>query len=296
MHWTYDPQVEGDLEQGDILRPDAELRRVLETVHPHFSAAKYLAFIVTTQSCDLVRRRGRATAKYVGIATVRSLESVWLNLLSTVARTHLGGAFFAAKDKTRANELFKRIVDQNEQALGLFYLHPSGDTCIGDPSVAFLRVTVSLRAEHYETLVAARSARLRPDFRAKFGWLLGNLYARAATRDWGDDTVDRATLDELRATFVDGAGTVSAPRWVDDDRAKAALKKHLDFGRDPATVEADLASLEVKDRQKLIVDRVMGMVAPVSHLSDPAKTQLRERLLADRELRTLLAPLGPLDE
>lgn len=296
MHWTYDPPGIGDLEQGDILRPDEPLRRVLEEVHPHFNAGKYLAFIVTTQSCDLVRARGKGGARYIGIATIRSLATVWLKLAAAVVQEPLGAGYFAERDRSRVGDLFKRIVDQNEQALGLFYLHPDGDTCIGDPSVAFLRVTVSLRAEHYDTLVAARSARLRPDFRAKFGWLLGNLYSRAATRDWADQQADQATLKELRTRLVDGDGSGLAPRWIEDDRAKAARKKRVDFSRDVAEVDAELAGLEYKRRIDLVVERVMGKLGGASKLKPSELESLKRRLLGDRELQSLLAPLGSLGE
>ena len=233
MHWTYDPLVDGDLEQGDILTPDDRLRGVLDEVHRHFNGDKYLAFMVTTQSCDLVRRRGYAGARYISIATVRSLKSVWLKLLSAVAQAPLGGSYFNVKDKQRAELLFKRIIDQNEQALGLFYLHPDVDASIGEPAVAFLRVTISLRAEHYDALVAARSARLRSDFRAKFGWLLGNLYARAATRDWGDEATDRDACEDLRQRLIEGRDAAFAPHWHASFTQCSPVSQHTSPHRGP---------------------------------------------------------------
>ena len=62
-----------DLEQGDLLQPDDGLRAAIEDVHPHFVDPKYTAFIVLTQTCDLVRRveRGRVCkAPYVNLAVV----------------------------------------------------------------------------------------------------------------------------------------------------------------------------------------------------------------------------------
>ena len=58
LHWTYctfDPS--SDLQQGDILSRTDELLAVLKNVHSYFCDERYLAFIVVTQSCDLVRRK-----------------------------------------------------------------------------------------------------------------------------------------------------------------------------------------------------------------------------------------------
>ena len=186
-HWTYAslPKGEDDLAQGDILQPSEELRALFHDVHKHFDDDKYLAFIVASQTCDLARRKGEPEpkAKYIALATVRSLSSVAPGLFESIGKAITPGVF-AASAKPRALELLKRIFNQNEQALGLFYLHPDTAVGIGEPAVAFLRVTVSVRAQHYPTLTQARSGRFKEEFRAKLGWLLGNLYARPATPDW----------------------------------------------------------------------------------------------------------------
>ena len=58
-HWTYEAiPPEADLAQGDILEPTSALREVLREIHPYFLNPKYVAFLVLSQSCDLVRRSG----------------------------------------------------------------------------------------------------------------------------------------------------------------------------------------------------------------------------------------------
>src|SRR5205807_2422402 len=42
------------------------------------------------------------------------------------------------------NELLERIINQNEQTLGLFYLEPDGDLKLAVGAVALLRVTIVL--------------------------------------------------------------------------------------------------------------------------------------------------------
>ena len=67
---------------------------------------------------------------------------------------------FRMNKKGKARELLERLLDQNEQALGLFYLHSDSDLGIGDPSVAYLRITVALKTDHYPILQGARKGRL----------------------------------------------------------------------------------------------------------------------------------------
>src|SRR5688572_19066865 len=114
LHWTYQPCPPPDagLEQGDILQPTEELRRIFTTVHPHFAHEKYLAFLVTTQSCDLVRRGGVSTAAYVNVAAVRPISKVIQKLLSNVSKPVARGAFRQSA-RASARQLFERLLNQN---------------------------------------------------------------------------------------------------------------------------------------------------------------------------------------
>ena len=56
-HWTYENRkdVVGDLVQGDILSA-LELRSSFGDNNLFFQNAEHIAFVVITQTCDLVRR------------------------------------------------------------------------------------------------------------------------------------------------------------------------------------------------------------------------------------------------
>jgi hypothetical protein len=218
VHWTYsERKPDSDLEQGDFLVPSDKLRGVLNNVHPHFCANKYLGFAVTTQSCDLVRRGEKPPrARYINIATVRSLQEVTPRLLESVSRPVARG-IFRKSERGAARDFLHRLFNQNEQALGLFYLHPDADIGLGDPSVVFLRVVIALRAEHYDTLVEARKGGLAPEFQAKFGWLVGNLYSRAATPDWADQQGGNAELNQLIKSHLMEHIPGCGPIWVEDE-------------------------------------------------------------------------------
>lgn len=226
LHWTYEDiePTHKDLKQGDILYPTEELREVLTHIHPHFSAPKYLAFLVSTQCCDLVRRDGHSCkAGHISLAVIRDLETVIEKFLDRVCEGVSAGIYLQ-KSKGQGKELVNRILNQNEQAIGLFYLHPDETCGIAEEAVALLRVTVSLRAEeHYGILEEARRGRLRPEFRNKLGWLVGNLYSRVGTPDWADQENGDRELDELIRKFIDSPQYA----WVEESWVRAAQAKDI---------------------------------------------------------------------
>jgi hypothetical protein len=80
LHFTYASNLcKTDLMQGDVLERTPAIDQLLKVVHPHFHGhQKNLFFIVLTQSCDLVQRKGGSGCKspYITIAPVRSIDSV----------------------------------------------------------------------------------------------------------------------------------------------------------------------------------------------------------------------------
>lgn len=292
MHWTYVPAPpDSDLEQGDVLAPTEELRTILGTVHPHFCDQKYLAFTVATQSCDLVRRGSGAGARYVSIAVVRSLKEVLPRLLESVIDPVAPG-LFRESARAPARDFLKRLFDQNEHNLGLFYFHHDAEVQLGEPAVAFLRIKVALRAEHYGALVRARRGRLDSEFRAKFGWLLGNLYARAASPDWADSDGGKkklnALIDENVVERIAGAG----PQWIDDELVQAGRAAGVKFAdRAHADVRAELEKHRPRPRIEQVVDVAVTEAKRWFTPSDQVAQALRVKLESVRD-ESLAASTG----
>ncbi|MGO8998266.1 MAG: hypothetical protein ACLQVI_33515 [Polyangiaceae bacterium] len=270
-HWTYaeDVRPEDDLSQGDYLAPTDKLREVLKQVHPHFCNEKYVGFVITTQTCDLARRGGgECTARYISIASVRTLYTVLPRLVASLEGAIVKDNVFRQSKKSKASELLDRVVDQNEQSLGLFYFHEDSELGIGDPCVAYLRVTVALKADHYAVLVAARRGRLKPDFQAKFGWLVGNLYARPATTDWAEqpngDAAKREVINRLLRS--------ESIQWVEDKALEMLADEKADY---KSLSAADLVNEVRKKKPKRLLDEVVDVVAEVA--SRHAATMLEAR-------------------
>ncbi|HKU14399.1 MAG TPA: hypothetical protein VJQ52_08380 [Steroidobacteraceae bacterium] len=289
MHWTYEEFLpESDLEQGDILACTPAVRDILADVHPHFCAPKYLGFTVATQSCDLVRRP-ELKARYITIATIRSLRDVLPDLLALINKP-VARNIFQASGWNEAQRFLARLFDQNEQAQGLFYLHPDGAVGLGEPCVSFLRVTVTLRAEHYATLVAARRGRLKSDFRSKYGWLIGNLYSRAAAPDWSDaegGKTEVAALIKGNLKRIDGYG----PLWIDDDLVTTGLKAGVVFaGREDEELLAELEQHREKPPIERLAAEVIKQAKKIFSAEEDAESlkKLENRLLNSGIIKKLV--------
>ena len=188
-HFTYAERLPtDDLHQGDILQRTDHLVAVLQDVHPHFAdEQRYPMFMVLTQSCDLVRRTGGScNSHYINICVVRDFLLAIKREVGMLGHPDLGRhGLLPVKLKAKASQVIERFLNNTEP--GYFYLHP--DFAIPKPMCAFLTLSISLRAEdHYNECLDARILGLKPEFRAKVGWLIGAIYSRVATEDWQSQT------------------------------------------------------------------------------------------------------------
>ena len=280
QHWTYDPlDADDDLAQGDILEPTDKLRSVLEEVHPHFLDPKYTAFLIITQSCDLVLRGGGCRSRYLNLAVVRPLESVLQDLLSHFCSPISNGVYLR-KDKEQAHMLMERIFNQNEQTLGLFYLHPDVDAGIAVPSISLLRVSVALRSSHYSVLKESRQGRLSVEFRNKLGWLVGNLYSRIATKDWNDQPDGKKELNTLKKAFLDGEEPI---HWIPESWISALHEKGIKFdGLTNEMVVELLNENKPPTPKEQATERVLQVLKDgIPDISNDQIKRIRNRLLND---------------
>ena len=154
-HFTYDSNFsrDGDLSQGDILARTEDLRSIFKDAHADFLSDEYTGFLVLTQTCDLERRDGSpCKSPYVNLAGIRPLKGILSSLLGRIQlhpvtlNERAVPGLFAVEGYSHAKMLLERIFNQNEHAMGLFYLHREVDLEIAEPSVALLQVSISIRA------------------------------------------------------------------------------------------------------------------------------------------------------
>ena len=277
-HWTYTEfEPDTDLCQGDIIRRTPELLSLLKKVHNHFCHEKYTAFMVLTQTCDLVRRGGDVcSARHITLCVVRELDHVLPNLLTDICGTEIPGVY-KKEDKFLAEQLITRIVNQNEQARGLFYLHPDADAGIATPSVALLRISIAMRRQHYGVFLKSRSGRVSPEFSAKLGWLTGNLFSRVATPDWDEKETDNSAK-KLANELLLSVSEADNRNWIPSAWIKAAQVAKTDLSNlDPHTAFDEL--------------KVHAPAKPIDVLTSRINSVCREVLFGELapKLRSLLA-------
>ena len=284
MHWSYAESASGDLFQGDILLPTEAFRKSLEFVHPWFNDPKYLGFIVISQTCDLVRRNSETCkTPYVEIAVVRPLRAYLLSML----RQHcewIGDRYFPSTERNRANELLDRVMNQNEAALGLYYLHPEAAIGIAEEAVALLRVSIALRsAEHYNTLLSARRGRLDPEFANKLGWICGNLYSRVGIKDWNESEDDKKSASFIRRILLDESNDFG-PKFLECPRAfLEGLKKGTINLRNATAseIEAKVAGFPAKTYKEKALDAI-EQVLENQGIDFEKRVNIRNNLKNDR--------------
>jgi hypothetical protein len=285
-HWTYDsftPQA--DLAQGDIIEPTAELREVLDLVHPHFLDPKYVSFMVLSQSCDLVRRQGYR-GQPINLCVIRELRAVARTLLDLYCGSGIPG-IFREENRGAGRQFLQRVVNQNEQAIGLFYLHPDADAGIATASVAMLRIAIALRTDHYEKLQSGRRGRLRPEFQAKLGWLIGNLYARVGTEDWSEPLARKADQDRLIDQTMNSLLSVE---WASSQAVQKAKKGgFVSEGKTSQEIQEALKAFEPPSLDQLLQQSLARILASEDLAID---SQLQKKILKripnDSEMSDLL--------
>lgn len=200
IHFTYKPDPDMEtLCQGDVLEITEELSVILEKVHPYFLNEQYKFFVVLSQSCDLVRRNGKTCkTPYITLAAVRSYSDF-------LQRMFLDGKYVEKvdkllimdeKNKDRAYQLVERVYNNTEPEY--FFLYKEDALDFPESMVAYLKVSIALRSkEHYDVCLKAKKIELADEFKAKLGWLVGNMYSRVGTADWDGIMSDQARKDML---------------------------------------------------------------------------------------------------
>lgn len=188
MHFTYEPDVDvTTLKQGDLLAKTEQLNKLLTKYHSHYVNPEYTHFQILTQSCDLVKRGSSGcSARYITIAAVRSLDTVIERAITAEAQKQIeidGKLFCSDAHKSRLASTISSLLNNN--AKDFFYLHSVPEKGLATDSCTFLHLSIAIKAdEHYGLCLNAKTIELKENFRAKLGWLVGNIYSRVGTEDF----------------------------------------------------------------------------------------------------------------
>lgn len=241
--------------------------------------------MVLTQTCDLVRRSGgHCSARYVTVASVRSLDVVLQRQLEAFQdefdEKH---GFCSQKFRDRFLNSVRTLFNNNSHEY--FYLRQEAEIGFYEDMCTFLRELIPLRTrQHYQTLLAARVTSLSPTFQAKLGWLVGDVFSRVATDDWVPKVLDQKAFEKLTADVVD-----LVAKWI-DDRTLRRAKKEMPENLSDAEVKARVLEAKAISRKTEVLSRVRAVIEQKYPDHYPALKNLQETLASDVELKTLLGP------
>jgi hypothetical protein len=267
------------LTQGDIIeKSEPVVERVAQAHQYYAQATDYTHFVVLTQSCDLVRRKGAFKAPYITIAAAKpfskTLDSYFRQNSKPLKGT--GISYFSQTLSGKARQLIERHINNTEPEF--FFLPKEGHPNLSEDLVVFLRLTIALRQEHYEVLANAKVAELADVFQAKLGWLTGNIYSRVATPDLEDRGLDSKSI---KTQYYEQYIPRDSAVWLSSIQAeylkKLITKKCAELGRDLTEEETlNLIYGEVPEDALIIAQNIVDLLRK-NQLIDPADRALQIR-------------------
>jgi len=274
LHFTYNKPDKAKLKQGDILKKTPELFELIKEVHPHYAREDYLYFQVLTQTCDLVPRNGgKCKTRYITLAAVRDLDLVVGRTIEGLAdRTKFQDKIFCSEShKKNLQDHINKLLNNNDP--DHFFLQAEPDYGLSKPCCTQLHLSIAIKAyKHFDLCLSAKIIELSENFRAKLGWLVGNLYSRVGTEDYVPGAIPDSTaydeyINELLSRYV---------AWVPSgDFAK--FKKNAKN----ATAVDEIQNKIEADRQRARESQLNNIVAAIAKplgFDDAQKVSLKNIL------------------
>ncbi|MGB7911390.1 MAG: hypothetical protein WCF59_04115 [Desulfobaccales bacterium] len=263
-HFAYMLKSGNNISQGDVIHKNDEIKEIINIVHPHYLKDDYTYFIVLTQSCDLIRRADKpCNARYITLAAVRPLELV-INreILRYQDDFRIAANFCSNSVRFRLEQFLERLFNNNDSEY--FYLHKDEELQFPLSSVAFLRLSIALKVDHYDIIFNSRVLSLTDIYKAKIGWLVGSMYSRVGTDEW----VPRyATEEEFKQNIRNLLD--SACEWVDDKQLKECRELAGDSWRawDRQTIRDFIRRTIIPSKKEKIIGRVISVLEGLEIIS-----------------------------
>ena len=249
-HFTYNNEVDkSSLKQGDVLKNSNGLEKLIKKYHPHYANPEYTHFQVLTQSCDLVQRNSKCSSRYIIIAAVRSLETVIKRAIEQYAEKSVeieNNIYCSKKHKDKLSSVVSSLFDNNDK--NFFFLKAAPEHKLLDDSCTFLHLSVAIKAnEHYSLCLESKILELKENFRAKLGWMVGNLYSRVGTEDYVPAALpDKNDFNQLiEDTLKKHIG------WINQDNFPHFKKAAASGHSYEKTLEITLDSIKKQDIQRI---------------------------------------------
>lgn len=288
MHFTYSlPSSDDCLEQGDILEKNDEISSLLKEIHPHYySKSDYTHFLVITQTCDLVKRKGKCNTRYITIAAIRPVEIVLGREVETFQNNELKKKtnICTYKDFNKLRDFLARLFNNNDPRY--FYLEGEPEYNLTDNLCAFLKLSISVKTKHYDKCLNARRLTLSNEFKAKLGWLVGNIYSRAGTPDWVPTKLGNKAFNKKINSLLYGQCY-----FIDEYRLKEINKKiDTEYIAEKSSEELTeiVFRMDIPTKKEQVIERTVNLLAENDVINKEQKTYYNKLLTNDETLSFLL--------
>lgn len=270
-----------DLQQGDVLEKSDAMCSLIREVHPYYLNDNYTHFLVITQSCDLVRRPKECKSPYITLAAVKPLSFVLERELRKYQSSELERLAEVCSSKSRPNlqRFLSGLLNNNDSQY--FYLHHDPRLGVTQPVCAFLRLSISIKAPvHYESCLRARVLSLDQVFRAKLGWLTGNMYSRVGTPDWTPEYISTDEFGRMVDLHLD-----QLCNWEDDKRLRVAKRQIKDIdGMGREGLRNKIRDIQIQTGRELVEEALreeLSKFDPLPNNSNELATKLVKRLASN---------------
>lgn len=286
MHFTYDGESfdKTILKQGDLLTKTPELNAILEKYHNYFSKDQYTHFLVLTQTCDLILRKGGDyKARYITLAAVRPLEDAIEKQLAGAegAQTPDGRVYFSDRHREKLTEFLRKLHNNNDPHH--FFLKAAPDHGLTNDSCSFLQLSVPIKTiDHYKTCCAAKCLQLNEGFRAKLGFLVGDLYSRVGTEDYVPGALpDSVTFDKY---LID---TLSKYVNMVPGKKFSKFQQYAKEGKTFEEIDAKVTE-EIKQSREQKLNSLVKLVKTVVTVTPEQESQLKNSLAQNATLKSYI--------
>jgi hypothetical protein len=282
IHYIYEDLDGTCLCQGDIIDRSKEIVALLRKYHASFADhPDFKHFLVLTHTCDLFRRNaGHPSARYITISAVRPIRDAIL----FEAKKYQD--WWQEPQKIIDSKSFDQLLLFTESLLdnnikNYFYLHEDVSLSMSLPCCAFLSLSVALKATHYDTLLNNKIAQLKEPFRAKLGWLVGDMYSRVGTKEWdehyGKNKARKESSSLLKGIFIN----------LDKEKIEKGLQK-LSSEKDltsysPQEIYEHIVSTKLISTRKRFAKRTEELLDDLK-LIDPICSKLVQEIRRDKQL------------
>jgi len=279
-----------ELRQGDVLERNSALSNALREAHQYYADADgYDYFLVLTPSCELVRRNGGCSSRYITLAAIRPLSLLVERQLQNYKKSvKAPGLFCSLEKRGQAEQFLMRILHNTEE--GYLFLPGELFAQTADDRCAFLKLSIAMRASHYDTCLSAKVFQLAEDFSARVGALTANLYGQVATEaleEQADINVEEI-IREFKSRTLDRHSIYWLSRQQIKVIDKAAKAKRAELGRDLTEPETDALVNSTPTDQKLLASRIGELMAQKNISDEAGRREFVNLLSGDQNVAQFL--------